>query len=277
MTPTVLYFIFLLIPYIESARILAVFPFPSISHQVVFRPLTHELARRGHDVTVITTDPAFPKGQAPKNLTEIDIHDLSYSRWNKLLSNIGDGVIDFTKLQDMMKTFIFSVYEEQVKTESVQKLLTDKNEHFDLLLVEASLRCTLGFSHVFKAPVIQISSFGAFVDNHHIMGTPIHPLLYPSIFRDRFYNLTLWEKIIQLKKEWDLWRLVANHDMDDKLYKRLFGPDIPPLDELYNNVQMLFLNMHPIWENNRPVPPGVIYMGGLHQNPEKELPKVFIS
>lgn len=45
----------------ESARILAVYPTPSISHQVVFRPLMQELAKRGHDVVVITADPAFQK------------------------------------------------------------------------------------------------------------------------------------------------------------------------------------------------------------------------
>lgn len=64
---------------VHSARILAWFPSPSISHQVVFRPVTQELAKRGHEVVVITTDPAFPPGQAPSNLTEIDVHDMSYN------------------------------------------------------------------------------------------------------------------------------------------------------------------------------------------------------
>ncbi|CAH2058052.1 unnamed protein product, partial [Iphiclides podalirius] len=35
---------------------------------------------------------------------------------------------------------------------------------------------------------------------------------------------------------------------------------------------MLFLNIHPIWDNNRPVPPSIIYTGGLHQEPQKKLP-----
>ncbi|KAI5633114.1 UDP-glucoronosyl and UDP-glucosyl transferase domain-containing protein [Phthorimaea operculella] len=45
----------------NGARILVYIPTPSISHQEPFRPLTQELAKRGHEVTVITTDPAFPK------------------------------------------------------------------------------------------------------------------------------------------------------------------------------------------------------------------------
>ncbi|CAH2058060.1 unnamed protein product, partial [Iphiclides podalirius] len=36
---------------------------------------------------------------------------------------------------------------------------------------------------------------------------------------------------------------------------------------------MFFANVHPIWEDNRPVPPNVVYMGGLHQNKPKTLPE----
>ncbi|XP_052741039.1 UDP-glucosyltransferase 2-like [Bicyclus anynana] len=78
----VLYF-YITIQYSETANILAIFPTPSISHQVVFRPLMHELVKRGHRVTIITTDPAFNEKQRPANLTEIDVHDISYKIWQE--------------------------------------------------------------------------------------------------------------------------------------------------------------------------------------------------
>ncbi|XP_052744252.1 UDP-glucuronosyltransferase 2B15 isoform X2 [Bicyclus anynana] len=78
----------------SGARILGVFPTPSISHQVVFRPLVQELVKRGHEVTVITTDPAFKPGQAPTNLTEIDVHDLSYKIWINALEEMKTGIED---------------------------------------------------------------------------------------------------------------------------------------------------------------------------------------
>lgn len=40
--------------YCESANILYVMPFTSKSHYIMLRPLGLELARRGHNVTVIT-------------------------------------------------------------------------------------------------------------------------------------------------------------------------------------------------------------------------------
>lgn len=52
---------------------------------MVFRYLTSKLANRGHEVIVVTTDPAYPKGQTPPNSTETDVHDLSYDWKNQLL------------------------------------------------------------------------------------------------------------------------------------------------------------------------------------------------
>ncbi|KAJ8708781.1 hypothetical protein PYW08_010163 [Mythimna loreyi] len=61
-------------------------------------------------------------------------------------------------------------------------------------------------------------------------------------------------------------------DAENEMGKKLFGAKIPTISELKNNVDMLFLNTHPIWEGNRPVPSSVVFMGGLHQKPQKELP-----
>ncbi|XP_013168906.1 PREDICTED: UDP-glucuronosyltransferase 2B19-like isoform X2 [Papilio xuthus] len=262
----------LCLQFIESARILGVFPTPSISHQVVFRVLTHELARRGHELTVITTDPVHPN-EVPENLTQIDVHDLSYSRWNKVISEMEDGSRDVTKQVEAMMNLNFEIFEEQVKCKSVQKLLSYKHDHFDLIIVEAFLLFTLGFSHVFKAPVIWVSSFAGVWDNYEAIGAPSHPFLYPVSVRDKLNNITMWEKINQLRKEYKMRNLNRNNVAVNKLLKKLFGEDTPPIQKLFDNVAMLFLNVHPIWDSNRPVPPGVIYMGGLHQNPIRELPK----
>ncbi|KPJ20477.1 Ecdysteroid UDP-glucosyltransferase [Papilio machaon] len=249
------------------------FPTPSISHQVVFRPLTQELAKRGHEVIVITPDPAYPKGQAPKNLTEIDVHDISYSKWKIMMGRIKDVARDIIAQLEVIINSNNAVFEEQMQTESVQEILKYKDDYFDLILVEACVRPAIGLSYVFKAPIIQVSSFGAIMDNHYIMGTPTHPLLYPSMSRDRLYNLTMWEKFKQLRKEFITDMYTNNFEYDNDILKRVFGENVPRIYELYDNVAMLFLNFHRIWDSNRPVPPGVIYMGGLHQNPQKELPK----
>ncbi|XP_063541982.1 UDP-glucosyltransferase 2-like isoform X1 [Cydia strobilella] len=259
----------------DAARILAVFPTPSISHQVVFRPLTQELAKRGHEVTVITTDPAFPKGLAPANLREIDVHDISYGSWRKQMAKIKNGhKNDVGKQVKGFNDVCVAIFEKQTAVVEVQDIIQNKNNSFDLLLVEAWTRFVFGFTHVIKTPVIAVSSLGAVIDNYDVMGAPIHPLLYPQTIATGIYNLSFWEKVTEYYNYFSTMNdFRSTEKYEDAVLRRIFGEDTPPLSELKNNIGMMFINMHPIWEGNIPVPPSVIHIGGMHQKPEKDLPQ----
>ncbi|XP_063834229.1 UDP-glycosyltransferase UGT5-like [Ostrinia nubilalis] len=256
---------------VEASRILAYYPTPSVSHQVVFRPLSLELAKRGHEVIVITPDPMFPNGTAPENLTEIDVHDLSYRTWRKLFEE-HKNKMEISQFGTMLKSLI-SIMEEQIKTEPVQKILKDPRP-FDLIIVEAHAECALGLTHIYKAPVIQFSSLAGIKIDLQLFGAATHPLLYPTFFHHRIYNLTLREKLNELYDEYVFDSLVPEvNEFCLDVMKRVFSPDVPTVEELRKNVDMIFLNVHPLWDFNRPVPPNVVYLGGMHQKPAKDLPK----
>ncbi|XP_047036555.1 UDP-glucosyltransferase 2-like [Helicoverpa zea] len=259
------------ITYNDAARILAVFPVPSISHQVVFRPLTQVLARRGHEVTVITPDPVFTNGEAPANLTEIDVH-FTYEVWKKFYETTSGDNNDLIEQTHTAFSLMNRIFEVQMKVDKVQKIL--KEQKFDLLLLEACVKPALVLSHILKVPVIQVSSFGPIFFNTATVGSAWHPLLYPINYVLKLNNLTKWEK---LKELWSLYKIISVMQQveqeENKTVKKLFGPDVPAMSELKNNVDMLFANIHPLWDSNRPVPPSVIHMGGLHQKPQKELPQ----
>ncbi|CAH0598234.1 unnamed protein product [Chrysodeixis includens] len=260
----------------EAARILAVFPTPSISHQVVFRPLTQELAKRGHEVTVITPDPVFKNSKAPPNLTEIDVHDISYNIWMESFmksASKGNKNDMLSQIEIFLSTFP-KVFNAQVQSEEVQTILSDKKRKFDLIFIEACVRSSLALSHVYKGvPVIVASSLGSIPGNYEVIGASEHPLLYASIFQQRIYDLSILEKITELYNLYQIKRAFKNNvEFENRLLQQAFGPDIPSVEELSNNVDMLFLNINPIFEGIRPVPPSVVYMGGLHLQPSKELP-----
>ncbi|XP_059056326.1 UDP-glucosyltransferase 2-like [Achroia grisella] len=262
----------------EAAKILGYFPTPSISHQVVYRVLMHELAKRGHEVFVITTDPAFPKDKAPKNLTEIDVHDISYSKWREAVLNpeLTTGKKDDISQQiSVMYGIIINLFDEQINTKEVQNILKDKTLKFDLIFLESFVRPGLVLSHFYNAPIILMTSLLPIYNNMEVLGSPVHPILYPMGFcRQKVNNLTIWEKITELYKYYNVLQSVDAYDGKiNELIKKNFGADAPSLNELQNNVDMLFVNVHPIWDMNRPAPPSVIYLGGLHRNPEKDLPK----
>jgi glucuronosyltransferase len=52
----------------HGARILGVFPFPARSHLIVHKALMLELARRGHEVTMVSS---FPESKPIPNYTDI--------------------------------------------------------------------------------------------------------------------------------------------------------------------------------------------------------------
>ncbi|KAJ0171753.1 hypothetical protein K1T71_012516 [Dendrolimus kikuchii] len=256
----------------DAAKILGVFPVPSISHQIVFTPLMSELARRGHDVIVITTDPVFPKGKTPENFTEIDVHDISYELWKRHVLLTSKVSTDDQVLQ-MKHAFeiVNLIFKAQMMTEEVKEVI-NRNAKFDFLVLEICVKPVLALSHLIKAPVIQNSSLGAVYDSHKIMGSSIHPLLYPMMSAQRIYNLTMTQKLKSMYDYYLYTGMYSSLEADEnKMLRKLFGDDTLPLNELTNNVDMLFLNVHPIWEDNRPVPPNVVYVGCLNELPEKKL------
>ncbi|XP_038217980.1 UDP-glycosyltransferase UGT5-like isoform X1 [Zerene cesonia] len=270
--------LFLIFTEYDAARILAIFPTPSISHQVVFRPLTQELARRGHEVTVITTDPVFTKENSPANFTEIDLHDVSYKVWRDMIMQRGHAVFGKKNgLYQQIKvlgTLIGHVAEIQLKTHEVQQILKKEKDAYDLLIIEECAEPFLAFSHLFKVPVIAISSMGMMLNADEIFGVPGHIFLYPSMLHQRVYNLTFWEKLEELYKNYKLtndWNSIQSMHLNN--VKNIIGHDVPHYSELNKNIDMLFLNIHPLWTNNRPLPPNIISIWGIHKKPEKALPQ----
>ncbi|KOB70560.1 Uncharacterized protein OBRU01_15104 [Operophtera brumata] len=265
---------------IDCARILGVYATPSISHQVVFRALSLELVNRGHEVVVITPDPAFRNKIAPENLTEIDIGQ-SYGLLQDLLftgevaTTLKRGVImDLISVTKLKTNPLVKLGLEMLLYPEVKRLIADKSQKFDLVLVEALSYSALMFSKIYNAPAILFSSFYGTPDNFFTVGAVSrHPVLHPHFFRYKFRDLSITEKIKEFKNEWDLYKYdVVCEQLENEFLKSEFGVDAPTVHELKDYVELLFVNAHPIFDGNRPVPPGVVYLGALHLKPTKPLP-----
>ncbi|XP_072938512.1 UDP-glucosyltransferase 2-like [Epargyreus clarus] len=256
----------------DAARILGVFPTPCLSHQFVFRALTQELAKRGHEVVVVTTHPAFPPGKAPPNLTEINIEEYNYI-WKTGLSSKYHRKHAAAIFKEYLRIFTETL-EKQIQLKQFQKLINNKDKYFDLLILECTILSTLGLTHVFKAPVIQISSFGPINTMYTFFGTSNHPLLYPTSAVQRIYNLTLWEKMENVYTYFTADYMIYSHETEEnEMLQRHFGSDIAPLSKLFESVNMFYQSIHPVWVNNPPLPKSILYLGGLHIKPVSALPQ----
>ncbi|XP_045506844.1 UDP-glucosyltransferase 2-like [Colias croceus] len=257
----------------ESARILGIFPSPHLSHQIVFRPLMHALAQRGHDVIVITTDPAFPNGGGPSSLKEVNIHNVTYPYWRELMQEASKDVANDIFSQIKAGRFLVkTVFAKQVQSDEVQNVIKSGIK-FDLILIEAYFRPALGLAESYKCPIISISSFGASYGNYEKFGAPTHALLYPNLLRQRLNNLTLFEELNELYTDKIFHDNLITDEIEYNSMNKALFPNAPDLAEVDDNIQMLFINTHPVWERIRPVPRNVVYISGILDNHSRSLPR----
>jgi glucuronosyltransferase len=143
--------------YLQHAtcdKILAIFAFPGKSHGIMLNTVTEELARRGHEVTIITNYPASKK---IANYTEIII-DPIYDYWaNAPAQNLFDLTeMSFTEMMLMLYYGIgIPTTEHALQNKAVQELIQREGNHFDLILAEQFFQeAFLMLAHKYKAPIV---------------------------------------------------------------------------------------------------------------------------
>ncbi|ADB84367.1 ecdysteroid UDP-glucosyltransferase [Apocheima cinerarium nucleopolyhedrovirus] len=265
---------------VHGARILAVFPTPSYSHQSVFKVYIEALASRGHDIVVVkptTQIDYISPVDTMYNITQLDA-TLSEEYFKNLLKQSAvfkkRGVIsDSSTVTARNYIKLVKMIQDQLDLPSVKDLIEKRHsESFDLLITEAFIDYPIVLSHLFgNVPVIQISSGYGLAENFETMGAVArHPVYYPNLWRDKFRDLNMWETINELYMELRLqneFSLLAEEQ--NKMLKQQFGINTPTISNLKQNVKLLLINVHSIFDNNRPVPPSVQYLGGLHLHRKK--------
>ncbi|KAF5275157.1 hypothetical protein FQA39_LY18664 [Lamprigera yunnana] len=244
------------IGFSSGARILAVVPTASYSHQVAFHSLWKELSLRGHDVTLVTTD--LIKDASLVNLTQIDISDLYVK--------VEEYTKDMIKRDSMfeMLQFLTTFCELHLSHPKIQQLIRNEKEHFDVVMVEFLTPYVLGYGARFKCPIILVSSVGSYSWIDTIMGNPRHPLLYPDMALNVDNELTLFNRVyviiyrifIQI-----LYKFYTVPSQQKMIYK-YFGENYPHIDDIAQNISIVLINSDPIFHKIKPTLPNIIPVGG---------------
>ncbi|CAH0547825.1 unnamed protein product [Brassicogethes aeneus] len=257
----------------QTAKILASVYSPSLSHQLAFRPIWHELASRGHDITLITTD---PEENAPYKQI-----DTSYSY--KIMEELGLGSI--VSQQNSSKTSSFNTYinglhkvsDYQFGTPEVEFLINNEKEKFDLLMLEVIYPGHMAFVDRFKAPFIGLVSLDAPPVIHRAVGNPTNPILYPDTVMPFTSNLTFKQRVVSFLANigfyvFSTYFFYPNEDAN--VAKHFEGYTIRPLNDIQHDMDMLFINVNPVFHKLRPLGPNTIQIGGgTHLKEAKPLPK----
>ncbi|KAJ8930799.1 hypothetical protein NQ314_016376, partial [Rhamnusium bicolor] len=225
----------------ETAKILAIVFSPSYSHQVAFRPIWKELSKRGHDITLLTTDPM--NDSKYKNIREIDL-----SKSYEIMEKYGASDV-ITKTQNTVK----SMKETAIQSD---KIFISK------------------YFFRFNVPFIGLTSLDAVPRTHKAIGNIMHPSIYPDFSLPFVRNLTFSQRLMSIFFSWAV--LIYEYflyQVENENAMRHFG-DIRPLNEIEKDISMLFINVNPLFHHIRPIGPNTIPIGGgLHIQKVQPLPK----
>jgi glucuronosyltransferase len=166
-----------------------------------------------------------------------------------------------------------------LQEEEIQKLIHATNLHFDLLIVEAFFNeCFLGFVHKFKAPLIQLCTFGGAHWIGDWVGNP-NPYAYiPDPFLAYKDKMNFWERTINtlMGTLWRLGRMYFYLPGQDAVMRKYFNDsdDLPSVADIEYTTSLVLLNHHFSISYPRPLMPNMVQVGGMHVQPPKKLPKV---
>ncbi|XP_069686783.1 UDP-glycosyltransferase UGT5-like [Periplaneta americana] len=257
----------------NAARILGVFPMPSISHQVVFRAVMKELHSRGHHVVAVTSDPI--RDSSLENYTEIDTSD-TYVYWLKKFSFATNK--DYDTYQKVLTLQVLRVTEDMCtviyKNEQLQKILLEQS--FDLVIVEwHSTPCAYGYSYFLSCPLVGISSTGTYDTGHDSIGNPTNPAYIPNVILPHTDHKTFWEKVSSVWYSiWFRWlwhgTVLPSHDA---IARQQFGDSMPYIGDIEKNVSLLILTLDSLSLYTRPNVPAIVEIRALHLQQPKPLPQ----
>ncbi|KAF5287796.1 hypothetical protein FQA39_LY15732 [Lamprigera yunnana] len=264
---TLLILIISIIGLSNGARILAVVPTPSYSHQVAFHSLWKELSLRGHQVTLVTTDPI--QDASLVNLTQIDVSDF-YEKARQKTKNVikRNSIFELLHLLTRFAEFHLS-------HPKIQKLIKKEDEHFDVVMVEFVTPFVLGYGARFKCPIILVSSIASSSWIDTIMGNPHHPIIY-SEATSSVDELTLFDRVnaVLYHIAFDFIYKFYTVPSQQKMIYKYFGENYPLIDDMARNVSIVLVNSDSVLHKVKPTLPSIISVGGnVYRPTPPPLPK----
>ncbi|VEN55298.1 unnamed protein product [Callosobruchus maculatus] len=225
----------------NASKILVVVSHPGVSHFKAFENLFVGLAKKGHNVTVISH---FPQQTPIPNYRDVSIRE--------------EGAYSC----------------KSMKHENFQKFLKE-DSHFDLVILnEFSTLCYRGLARKYKAPYIGLAPTSLFVWHALHTGSPEHPGYMPKMgtpYTDKMTFLQRVENSLLMAVVYLKYKFLY-HPNGNEFSRKYLGVDILEDNFLYS-MSLLFTNMHYSLHFPRPLVPNIIETAGLHIGEPKMLPK----
>lgn len=259
----------LLLMFSDAANILYVIPLTSMSHYIMLSPIGLELARRGHNVTVIS---AFKEENHPPTYHQVISDDISF--WDALgiaKPNVF-SMLDLSP-EEFHKNILWEggigTTEIALKSKSVQEFLNQEHS-FDIVISELFFQEAFhALAHKYNAPLVLVTTYGNNMKNNLILRNPwqIATVLQehltvrnPTSLFGRTKNLlfSVYDFL-----NWKFYYLKRQEALARKYIKDLTEP-MPSLYELQKDTSLVLMNSHFSVDRARAYLPNFVEIGGLH-------------
>ncbi|XP_059048523.1 UDP-glycosyltransferase UGT5-like [Achroia grisella] len=258
-----------LVGFSLTANILYVIPFTGKSHYIMQKPIGLELARRGHNVTVIT---GHKEVKRPPNYHQVmvdnkEIWDVLGIKRPNVFTMVDMSDEEFH--QKILWTGGLAFTEVALNSSEVQQFL--KEDHsFDLIISEQFYQEAMYvLAHKYNAPLVLITTYGNCMRHNIISRNPLQlstvtseflTVREPASFWGRMRNLyfTVYEFIL-----WKYWYLEKQEQLVTKYVPNLRKP-VPSLYEIQKNTSLILINGHFSFDTAAAYGPNIIEIGGLH-------------
>jgi glucuronosyltransferase len=251
-----------------SANILAIFYYPSYSHQVVFASLIRDLSERGHNLTVLAVD---KMNYNHPNITEIHLKNSYDDNINFVDSS---GLAGLRLVYNFIKASFIRT-ELQLNQPEVRELIDNhKNYKFDLLILEYIYASPhIGFSDLFNCPIVGFTAIDTGIPTHQKLGSSANPFIHPEIFFPYQHGkMTFFQRVSSF-----MFYIGLNFVLEPLFIAygeyqatRIFKQKIT-LSEVEEKLQVLFVNTNPKLDYVRPITANMIQLGNMHIEPPKKL------
>nr|XP_019557270.2 UDP-glucuronosyltransferase 2B15-like [Aedes albopictus] len=276
---SVVFTVILLANVTFGANILCLFGVASPSHHIWNRAIAHELASKGHNVTIISAD---VEKNTPQNVHYVELEQTYPELYSgphniDLLEMANENV--FKSIVSFYNEFIITECRGILKSKGLEFVKNYPDDFkFDLVIHDMTCGgCMHGLLHKFGyPPLVSVTAFNNppyvtdVVGGHkHVAYIPFYSLRYGTdmTFMQRVHN-TLLYVIDYIYRTYFCYPKMDRMVQDYFQYKDM--PYVPDMDRLS---KIILVNAHHSIDFPEPAPPNLIPVGGLQIQKPKPLPK----
>ena len=246
----------------------------------MYKPLLHALADRGHEVTIAS--PIGPDKER-KNVKHYQLYNPDdhasttlpnmFELKEQTSSSIYTYIANpFWQFMPMFAAGCKKGYESPI-------LEQIKKEKYDLIIFTPLFNdCLYGLIHQLNTTTVLLSQVVIVPWVAESFGAPTLPSFTPLLFYGFTDEMDFWERVINFLGiiYYQATLKLYYNPFAEKIYRHYVNPNAPSVKEIEKNASLILVNSHINFIPPRPLMADIIEVGGMHMQPPKTLPKVFI-